>query len=207
MSERSDEIPVGLPLSLLLPSVSARVLPEGTGEKPPISATKRLTNASYAHNKKTKAYETSCEYFYSFPMTNNYDRGIYIWSTETGLKTGNDPATLDELNDKWYLNYVDVGGMGSLASTIGGKLTPEQFVDHVFWNTDTLFVAIFDAKELEDNWGVGKMADYVIQKYWLTKTDLIETDGLTYKEISFPPHEGMKDIRMEPVYGTYPVKN
>jgi hypothetical protein len=166
---------------------------------------KRLVNAILVLSVMFLA--VSCEYFYYFPMTNNYDRGIYIWSTETGLKTGNDPATLDELNDKWYLNYVDVGGMGSLASTIGGKLTPEQFVDHVFWNTDTLFVAIFDAKELEDNWGVGKMADYVIQKYWLTKTDLIEADGLTYKEISFPPHEGMKDIRMEPVYGTYPVKN
>ena len=54
-----------------------------------------------------------------------------------------------------------------------------------------------------ENWGVGKMSDYVIQKYWLRKEDVVEEDGKTYKKISFPPNEGMKEVEMEPAYGTY----
>ena len=148
----------------------------------------------------------SCDYFYSLDLENNFDRGIYIWSSLTGLNTGNDPATLDELNDKWYLDYADAGQMGSLAILLGGRMTTEEFVDAVFEiSSDTLMVAIFDAEEMDSHWGIGKMSDYVIQKYWLTKWDVVEEDGETYKykRISFPPHEGMKDIRMEPAYGTY----
>lgn len=146
----------------------------------------------------------SCDYFYSMELENNFDKGIYIWSSSTGLKTGNDPATLDELNDKWYLEYADAGQMCSFAFLLGGKMTAEEFVDEVFGRANkTLMVAIFDAQELDDNWGVGKMSDYVIQKYWLTKEDVLEEDGKTFKRISFPPHEGMKGIKMEPAYGTY----
>lgn len=148
----------------------------------------------------------SCDYFYSMELENNFDKGIYIWSSATGLKTGNDPATLDELNDKWYLEYADVGQMGSLAILIGGKMTSEEFVDRVFERaSDTLMVAIFDAEEMDSHWGIGKMSDYVIQKYWLTKDDVLEDDGETFKRISFPPHEGMKDIKMEPAYGMYSI--
>ena len=43
----------------------------------------------------------------------------------------------------------------------------------------------------------------MIQKYWLRKEDVVEEDGKTYKKISFPPNEGMKDVEMEPAYGTY----
>ena len=126
---------------------------------------------------------SSCDYFYSLDLENQYSEGIYIWSQKTGLKTGNDPQTIDELNDKWYLHYIEPGQMGSFA--------------------DVLMIAIFDAKRLDENWGVGKMSDYVIQKYWLRKEDVVEEDGKTYKKISFPPNEGMKDVEMEPAYGTY----
>lgn len=147
----------------------------------------------------------SCDYFYSMELENNFDKGIYIWSSATGLKKGNDPATLDELNDKWYLEYADAGQMCSFAFLLGGKMTVEEFVDEVFGRaSDTLMVAIFDAEEMDSHWGVGKMSDYVIQKYWLTKDDVLEDDGKTYKRLSFPPHEGMKDIKMEPSYGTFP---
>lgn len=149
----------------------------------------------------------SCDYYYELDLVNNYESGIYIWSTQTGLHTGDDPASLDELNDKWYLVYADAGGMGSFAFLLGGKMTAQQFVDEVFERADNeLFVAIFDAGTLDNNWGIGKMSDYVIQKYWLTKEDVIEEDGLTYKTISFPPNEGMKNVKMEPAYGTYPIK-
>ena len=114
---------------------------------------------------------SSCDYFYSLDLENQYSEGIYIWSQKTGLKTGNDPQT-------WV-------------------------VEDVFWKTDILMIAIFDAKRLDENWGIGKMSDYVIQKYWLRKEDVVEEDGKTYKKISFPPNEGMKDVEMEPAYGTY----
>ena len=63
----------------------------------------------------------SCDYFYSMELENNFDKGIYIWSSATGLKTGNDPATLDELNDKWYLEYADAGQMCSFAFHTDGR--------------------------------------------------------------------------------------
>ena len=94
--------------------------------------------------------------------------------------------------------------MGSFADVMTGRPVDAQWVvDDVFWETDVLMVAIFDAKRLDENWGVGKMSDYVIQKYWLEKDDVVEKDGKTYKKISFPPNEGMKDVEMEPAYGTY----
>lgn len=147
---------------------------------------------------------SSCDYFYSLDLENQYSEGIYIWSQKTGLKTGDDPANLDELNSKWYLHYIEPGQMGSFADVMTGRPVDAQWVvDDVFWDCDTLMIAIFDAKRLDDNWGVGKMSDYVIQKYWLEKDDVVEKDGKTYKKISFPPNEGMKDVKMEPAYGTY----
>ena len=146
----------------------------------------------------------SCDYFYTLDIENQYSEGIYIWSLKTGLKTGDDPQTLDELNSKWYLNYIEPGQMGSFADVMTGcRVDAKWVVDDVFWDCDTLMIAIFDAKRLDDNWGVGKMSDYVIQKYWLEKDDVVEKDGKTYKKISFPPNEGMKDVKMEPAYGTY----
>lgn len=98
---------------------------------------------------------------------------IYIWSQKTGLKTGDDPASLDELDSKWYLNYIEPGKMGSFADVMTGRRVDAQWVvDDVFWETDVLMVAIFDAKRLDESWGVGKMSDYVIQKYWLKKDDV-----------------------------------
>ena len=97
--------------------------------------------------------------------------------------------------------------MGSFADLIVGvRLSPGQVVDEIFYDTDTLFVAIFDAEELDSNWGRGKMSDYVIQKYWLAKDNVIESNGKTYRQISFPPNEGMKSVRMDPVYGAYNTK-
>lgn len=149
----------------------------------------------------------SCDIMYTLDLENQYTKGIYIWSQETGLKTGDDPASLDDLNDKWYLHHIKPGEMGSFADLIVGvKLSAGRVVDEIFYDTDTLFVAIFDAEELDRNWGRGKMSDYVIQKYWLAKDDVIENDGKTYKQISFPPNEGMKSVRMDPVYGTYNTK-
>lgn len=150
---------------------------------------------------------TSCDIFYSLDLENHYGKGVYIWSQETGLKKGDDPVSLEDLNDKWYLHHVEPGQIGSFADIIVGvKLSAGQVVDEIFYDTDTLFVAIFDADELDSNWGIGKMSDYVIQKYWLAKGDVIESDGKTYKHISFPPNEGMKYVRMDPVYGTYNTK-
>lgn len=147
---------------------------------------------------------SSCDYFYSLDLENQYSEGIYIWSQKTGLKTGNDPQTIDELNDKWYLHYIEPGQMGSFADVMTGRPVDAQWVvEDVFWKTDILMIAIFDAKRLDENWGIGKMSDYVIQKYWLRKEDVVEEDGKTYKKISFPPNEGMKDVEMEPAYGTY----
>lgn len=150
---------------------------------------------------------TSCEYFYSLDLENQFEKGIYIWSQETGLKTGDDPTTLDELDSKWYLNYIKPGDMGSFADLMGWRNESSQsIVDGAFADTDTLMIAIFDAEELDNNWGKGKMSDYVIQKYWLAKDDVIESDNKTLKRISFPPNEGMKSVRMDPAYGTYNTK-
>lgn len=150
---------------------------------------------------------TSCEYFYSLDLENQFEKGIYIWSQETGLKTGDDPTSLDELDSKWYLHYIEPGDMGSFADMMGWKNGSSQsIVDGAFTATDTLMIAIFDAEELDNNWGKGKMSDYVIQKYWLAKDDVIESDGKTLKRISFPPNEGMKSVRMDPAYGTYSAK-
>ena len=147
---------------------------------------------------------SSCEYFYSLDLENRWEKGIYIWSQSTGLKTGDDPKTVDDLTDLWYLHYVKPGDMGSFGDVItGGKRDAKWVADDVFWGIDTLLIAIFDAKELDENWGVGKMSDYVIQKYWLVEDDVIEKDGKTYKDISFPPNEGMKNIKMDPPYGSY----
>ncbi len=150
---------------------------------------------------------TSCEYFYSLDLENQFEKGIYIWSQETGLKTRDNPTSLDELDSKWYLNYIEPGDMGSFADMMGWKNESSQsIVNGAFANTDTLMIAIFDAEELDSNWGKGKMSDYVIQKYWLAKDDVIEIDNKTLKRISFPPNEGMKSVRMDPVYGTYSTK-
>lgn len=147
---------------------------------------------------------SSCEYFYSLDLENAWDEGIYIWSTETGLKTGNDPKDLDELNNFWYMHYIGPGELGSFADVLtGSKRDAQWVVDDVFWDSEILLVAIFDAKTMDENRGVGKMSDYVIQKYWLRKDDVIEPDGKTYKKISFPPNAGMKDVEMDPPYGTY----
>lgn len=40
---------------------------------------------------------SSCDYLYSLDIENQYSKSIYIGSTETGLKTGHDPMSLDEL--------------------------------------------------------------------------------------------------------------
>ena len=148
---------------------------------------------------------TSCDYFYSLDIENQYDEGIYVWSAGTGLKTGkDDPETLDELDSKWYLNYVEPGKMGSFADIMGGRrVNAQRVLDSVFGDSEVLMVAIFDAKTLNENWGQGKMSDYVIQRYWLRKEDVIEDDGKTYKKISFPPNEEMKSVEMEPPFGTY----
>lgn len=136
---------------------------------------------------------TSCEYFYSLDLENQFEKGIYIWSQETGLKTRDNPTSLDELDSKWCLNYIEPGDMGSFADMMGWKNESSQsIVNGAFANTDTLMIAIFDAEELDSNWGKGKMSDYVIQKYWLAKDDVIEIDNKTLKRISFPPNEGMK---------------
>lgn len=146
----------------------------------------------------------SCDYLYTLDLVNNFERGIYIWSPETGLKKGDDPVDIDELNDKWYLNYIEAGEMGSFADMMTGlPISAKELVDRVFRENEVLFVAIFDAEALDNNWGIGKMSDYVIQKYWLKKEDVVEADGETYKTISFPPNEGMKDVEMEPAFGTY----
>ena len=146
----------------------------------------------------------SCDYLYTLDLVNNFERGIYIWSPETGLKKGDDPVDIDELNDKWYLNYIEAGEMGSFADMMTGlPISAKELVDLVFRENEVLFVAIFDAEALDNNWGIGKMSDYVIQKYWLKKEDVVEADGETYKTISFPPNEGMKDVEMEPAFGTY----
>lgn len=149
----------------------------------------------------------SCDYFYSLDILNEYEKGIYIWSQATGLKTGNDPKSLDELNDSWYLNHADKGKMASIADILTQrKMSARDVVNYVFKEHDTLFVAIFDAEEMDSNWGKGKMSDYVIQRYWLSVDDVVEPDGVTYKTISFPPNEGMKKVRMVPAYGTYNKK-
>lgn len=151
---------------------------------------------------------SSCDYFYSLDLENAWEDGIYIWSTKTGLKTGDDPENLDQLDSKWYLNYVEPGNMGSFADVMTGRRVDAQWVvDDVFWETDVLLVAIFDAKTMDKNWGKGKMSDYVIQKYWLKREDVVESDGKTYKRISFPPNESMKDVQMEPPYGTFKPVN
>ena len=94
--------------------------------------------------------------------------------------------------------------MGSFADMMTGlPISAKELVDLVFRENEVLFVAIFDAEALDNNWGIGKMSDYVIQKYWLKKEDVVEADGETYKTISFPPNEGMKDVEMEPAFGTY----
>ena len=56
------------------------------------------------------------------------------------------------------------------------------------------------------SWGKnGRFEAFTTQllPYRLRKEDVIEKDGKTYKKISFPPNEGMKDVEMEPAYGTY----
>ena len=73
----------------------------------------------------------------------------------------------------------------------------------MFSHTDVITVVIFDAKTAEENLKNGKLPDSVIQKYWIKKDDVLEKDGKTYKDITFPPNEGMKDVEMEPAYGTY----
>lgn len=87
---------------------------------------------------------TSCEYFYSLDLENQFEKGIYIWSQETGLKTRDNPTSLDELDSKWYLNYIEPGDMGSFADMMGWKNESSQsIVNGAFANTDTLMIAIF----------------------------------------------------------------
>lgn len=146
---------------------------------------------------------SSCDYFMSLDLENQYREGIYIWSQKIGLNTGEDQS-IDELNKKGQLHYIEPGEMGYFTGVMtGSPIKAELVVDRIFRDCDTLMIVIFDAKRVDDNWGVGKMSDFVIQKYWLRKEDVVEEDGKTYKKISFPPNEGMKDVKMEPTYGTY----
>ena len=47
---------------------------------------------------------SSCDYFYSLDIENQYSKSIYIGSTETGLKTGHDHMSLDELYNFTVIN-------------------------------------------------------------------------------------------------------
>lgn len=147
----------------------------------------------------------SCDYFYSLDIENQWSGGIYIWSQKTGLPTGDDPQSIEDVNSKWYLTHIDPGDMGSFANVMTGiPVDAEWVVEDVFWQTDVLLVVVLDGDRMDRHWGEGKMSDYVIQKYWFRKDDVVEKDGKTYKRISFPPNEGMKDVEMDPPYGTYP---
>lgn len=103
------------------------------------------------------------------------------------------------------MTHIDPGDMGSFANVMTGRpVDAEWVVEDVFWQTDVLLVVVLDGDRMDRHWGEGKMSDYVIQKYWFRKDDVVEKDGKTYKRISFPPNEGMKDVEMDPPYGTYP---
>lgn len=147
---------------------------------------------------------TGCEYGYQLDIENRFENGIYVWSAQNGLKTFESPTTVEEIHDTWNMSYIEPGQMHSFASMItGARLTPEEFVDRVFRNQDELMVAIWDAEILKEHWGVGVMADYIIQRYWLKREDILTEDGKSYKTISFPPNEGMRDVKMEPPFGTF----
>lgn len=47
---------------------------------------------------------SSCDYFMSLDLENQYREGIYIWSQKIGLNTGEDQS-IDELNKKGQLHY------------------------------------------------------------------------------------------------------
>lgn len=145
-----------------------------------------------------------CEYGYQLDIENRFENGIYVWSSQNGLKTFESPTTVEEINDTWNLSYIEPGQMHSFAFKItGARLTPEEFVDRVFRDQDELMVAIWDAVVLKEHWGIGNMADYIIQRYWLKKEDVLTEDGKSYKTISFPPNEGMRDVKMEPPFGSF----
>ena len=130
----------------------------------------------------------SCDDFQIMEIENNYEKGVYIYSSASWIA----PASIDEINDKMFLEYVDAKRNGILASMIDGvffKMSTREFVN--------------DAQTLDENWGVGKLSNYIIQQYWLTKEDVLTKNGKSLKKISFPPHEGMKEVKMEPAYGTF----
>jgi len=146
----------------------------------------------------------SCDSFHIMEIENNYEKGVYIYFSASCIA----PASIDEINDKMHLKYVDAKRNGILVSMLDGvffKMSTREFVNEVFKKTatDTLIVAIFDAQTLDENWGVGKLSNYIIQQYWLTKEDVLTKNGKSLKKISFPPHEGMKEVKMEPAYGTF----
>lgn len=55
---------------------------------------------------------TSCDIFYSLDLENHYGKGVYIWSQETGLKKGDDPVSLEDLNDNGTYTTSNQGKWG-----------------------------------------------------------------------------------------------
>ena len=85
----------------------------------------------------------------------------------------------DEEKQEWFFSIVDVCGI----------LTNQPTHDRArnYW------------KVLKNR--LVKEGSEVVTK--CNRLKLIAEDGKTYKKISFPPNEGMKDVEMEPAYGTY----
>ena len=52
----------------------------------------------------------SCDSFHIMEIENNYEKGVYIYFSASGIA----PASIDEINDKMHLKYVDAKRNGIL---------------------------------------------------------------------------------------------
>lgn len=157
---------------------------------------------------------SSCDIYYFLDIENKFSEGVYYWTdfyvfeyeANGGYRTyGYDiPKSIDEIDRLDELGYIEPSQTGYYTSVEYGRfVSDKRAVSDMFSHTDVITVVIFDAKTAEENLKNGKLPDSVIQKYWIKKDDVLEKDGKTYKDITFPPNEGMKDVEMEPAYGTY----
>ena len=133
-------------------------------------------------------------------MNNFSKEGIYLFGFSYWERS------IEEVSSPFQLTYIETGTSDwCIVQEYGHYVSKQTFVDGAFGNRDEILVAIW-SKETIDNWqwdGNEHLTDHTLQKYWFRKEDVISEDGESFKWLTFPPNPDMKDVKMDPPYGTY----
>jgi len=129
-------------------------------------------------------------------FTNNSNTSVYFL---LNFKTGED--TLSIISDLYPVELLPNHTYKLFPGDCRTDCRWDSFYNYEC-GTDTAYFCIIDANKLKEIYGESyniytvNMDTAIIQRYDLTYTDLLDLNA----ELSFPPDERMKDIKMFPQY-------